>query len=193
MTKRLALLLTALTALTVLTGCDAAYKKLGPEYGALPPCGVQIHVVSPAGDFNEAQKLDIQYALAEIGLWSNRDVVYAGEVAYRSNTPNRPGHTVVAERTPPGAPYQGYALPNKFIQIGPWYMTLASPTPNNEYGYTTFRGVFLHEAMHAIVGAEDMYNDGDGHPELIMGKGMLRRNTMNLGDVKAAVAGGCPR
>lgn len=186
-TPRTLFALIGVAALLLLSSCTDRYKMLGPEYGATPPCGSPVHVVSPRGDFTEAQKLDIQAALAEIGSWSNRDVVYAGEVDYRSETPGRPQHTIVAERDDR---WQGYALPGKFIRIGSWYSTFPSPT-GPTYGYATFRGVFLHEAMHAVVGAADLYDDGDGHPDLIMGKGMLRRNTMNLGDVKAAQAGGC--
>ena len=185
--KRSLIILSTSLLLALVTSCTDRYKMLGPEYGSTPPCGVQIHVVSPRGDFTEAQKIDIQAALAEISLWSNRDVVYAGEVDYRSETPGRPGHTIVAERD---NRFQGYALPGKFIRIGSWYSTFPAPT-GPTYGYATFRGVFLHEAMHAIVGAADMYDQDDGNPELIMGKGMLRRNTMNLGDVRAAKAGGC--
>lgn len=186
--KNVALKITAVVALCLaLASCSDRYKTLGTEYGALPPCGQPVYVVSPRGDFSPAQQQDMQAALSDIGFWSNRQVIYAGEVAYRSDTPGRPAG-IVAERD---NRWQGYALPGKFIRIGSWYSTFPSPT-GPTYGYATFRGVFLHEAMHAIVGAADLYNEGDGNPQLIMGKGMLTRNTMNLGDVKAAQAGGCP-
>lgn len=143
-------------------------------------------MVAHRGNFSPSQIEDIKAALAEIAFWSKRDVIYAGEVDYRSDTPGRPA-TIVAERDDR---WQGYALPGKFIRIGSWYSTFTSPS-GPAYGYATFRGAFLHEAMHAIVGAADMYNEGDGNPHLIMGKGMLTRNTLNLGDIKAAQAGGC--
>lgn len=176
------------TAALSLASCNAKYQRLGPEYGTLPPCGQPVYVVSPRGDFNAAQQQDMQAALSDIGLWSNRTVIYAGEVDYRSETPGRPAG-IVAERDDR---WQGYALPNKFIRIGAWYSTFPSPT-GPVVGYATFRGVFAHEAMHAIVGAADMYNEGDGNPTLLMGKGMLTRNTLELGDIKAAQAGGCPQ
>lgn len=143
-------------------------------------------IVTPRGDFSPAQHQDMVAALADIAIWSHREIIFAGEVDYRSETPGRPS-TIVAERQSQGT---GYSLPGKFIRIGPWYSTFPSPT-GPTYGYATFRGVFLHEAMHAIVGAADMYNEGDGEPDLIMGKGMLRRNTLNLGDIHAARTGGC--
>lgn len=186
--KKLAL---AAIAVLALAGCNANYKKLGPEYGATPPCDRPTYVVTPRGDFSDFQKQDIMSAAGEIGFWSNRQVFYMGDVDFRSGDPRQFVGTVVVERD--SAIPTGYALPGKFVKLGNWISSWGSPSePSYSIGYTTFRGGVLHEMLHALVGAEDMYNEGDGNPGLIMGKGYLRFNKMALGDILAAKAGGCP-
>jgi len=182
----LAFLLTALA----LIGCTDRYKMLGPSFGKTPPCGSSTYVVSHRGDFNSSQIQDLYSVLGEIGLWSNRQIFYVGEVDWNYGSPQQLEGTIILERYD-GVPHPGYALPGKFVKLGPWLSSWRSPSePSYESG-PTFRGALAHEMMHALTGAADMYNEPGGNPGLIMGTGYYKFNKLALGDIKAAPAGGC--
>ena len=186
--RRTTALITLLIMIATASACSDRYKMLGPEYGTTPPCDRPTYLVAHRGDFTPAQIADIASAGSEWGFWSKRTVVYMGEVDWKSGAPEQLPGTIIVERDDR---WVGYSLPGKFVRIGPWMASWRSPSEPSYSSGATFRGAVLHELGHALVGAEDLYNEPGGNPGVIMGKGYFTMNKLALGDIKAAQAGGC--
>lgn len=183
----------------LLTGCDPTFKSLEEYGGGRWRCDQPVYLlIGP--DFTEGQFWDILSAANEVRDATRIDLQPRFDIA--SN--NRPANSVLITKElvlAPGGWYPtGYSWPGNdgagnaqygFVKISPRADWLLAPTaPSSTSGYV-WRGLLLHEMMHAVASVADLYTDGDGHPELIMGNGYFTRSTLATGDLNGAKARGC--
>jgi hypothetical protein len=197
--RRKTLIVLALVACVLATACDTAWNDMTPwSYG--PPCGRPTWYAIHNGDFTPDEMADIHDAIREVAIWSAVDIRFVGIVDWRNGSPQQPADVVSIERRDavPGAPFVSYGNPNVVNGVytrGVLFIgTTMHPPTRVPPGYgtgQTFFGLVAHEASHAFVGIGDMYNQGDGHPGLLMGNG---RNTMSnfaAGDLIGLINKGC--
>ena len=199
--RKKTILTTALVAAAAMlaSACDTGFNDMTPwSYG--PACDRPTYYGIHEGDFTPDVVADIHDAIGAVATWSAIDIRFGGMVTWRSGSKDQPATWVSVERRDavPGAPFVSYGWPNPVngvFQKGKLYIGTGVRLPTRVppgYGTRkTFYGVVAHEAAHAFTGIGDMYNQGDGHPGLLMGRGVETMSNFAVGDIIGMVQKGC--
>ena len=161
-----------------------------------PRCGSRVGVYYHDGDFNSDQITDISAAVWNINYYMSGPYIWMGAAPWRWE--NAPWGTVTVEaRTPPGGSAYGNITMASDHYFGKGTVQLGStvtPLPTGRTGYytgNTFRGRVEHELNHAMAGIGDLYDNDDGHPTLLMGKGYEVHSQSAKGDLIGLIEKGC--